>query len=124
VAAEARMDADTTIRSLRDVLINLKTVDAPKTLMLVSQGFHSDIQRDQDINHSVNVDSSLTFQQRRVQADVTVWMQGDVPPIVKGIGVRSLTVVCDLPACCFGKMARKHIKVSKAEPKDFEPDFE
>ena len=46
VAAEARMDADTTIRSLRDVLTNLKSVDAPKTLMLVSQGFHSDAQRD------------------------------------------------------------------------------
>ena len=46
VAAEARMSADMTLRSLRDVLTNLKAVDAPKTLMLVSQGFLSDSQRD------------------------------------------------------------------------------
>ena len=46
VAQEARQDADTTIRNLRDVLTNLKAVDAPKTLMLVSQGFLSDTQRD------------------------------------------------------------------------------
>ena len=32
-------NADTTIRSLRDVLTKLKAVDAPKTLMFVSQGF-------------------------------------------------------------------------------------
>jgi hypothetical protein len=46
VAAEARQDADSTLRSLRDVLTNLRAVDAPKTLMLVSQGFLSDSQRD------------------------------------------------------------------------------
>ena len=46
IAAEARMNADTTIRSLRDVLTNLKAVDAPKTLMLVSQGFFADLQHD------------------------------------------------------------------------------
>jgi VWFA-related protein len=46
VAAEARITADTTVRSLRDVLTNLKTVDAPKTLMLVSQGFLLDTQHD------------------------------------------------------------------------------
>jgi len=46
VAAEARQDADTTMRSLRDVLTNLKAVDAPKTLMLVSQGFLADSQHD------------------------------------------------------------------------------
>jgi VWFA-related protein len=46
IAAEVRMNADTTIRSLRDVLTNLKAVDAPKTLMLVSQGFYADMQRD------------------------------------------------------------------------------
>ena len=46
VASEARQDADSTIRGLRDVLTNLKAVDAPKTLVLVSQGFLSDLQRD------------------------------------------------------------------------------
>jgi len=46
VAAQARQDADSTLRSLRDVLANLRAVDAPKTLMLVSQGFLSDSQRD------------------------------------------------------------------------------
>ena len=46
VAAEARQNADITIRSLRDVLTNLKAVDAPKTLMFVSQGFFADTQRD------------------------------------------------------------------------------
>jgi VWFA-related protein len=46
VAQEARQDADTTMRSLREVLTNLKAVDAPKTLMLVSQGFLPDAQRD------------------------------------------------------------------------------
>ena len=29
-------------RSLRDVLTNLKAIDAPKTLMFVSQGFFTD----------------------------------------------------------------------------------
>jgi VWFA-related protein len=46
IAADARVNSDTTMRSLRDVLTNLKAVDAPKTLMLVSQGFLSDTQRD------------------------------------------------------------------------------
>ena len=46
VAGEARLDSDLTLRSLRDVLTNLKAVDAPKTLLLVSQGFLSDNQRD------------------------------------------------------------------------------
>jgi VWFA-related protein len=46
VAAEARQNADITIRGLRDVLTNLKAVDAPKTLLFVSQGFFSDAQRD------------------------------------------------------------------------------
>jgi VWFA-related protein len=46
VASGARQDADTTMRSLRDVLTNLKAVDAPKTLMLISQGFFADTQHD------------------------------------------------------------------------------
>ena len=46
VAGEARLDSDLTLRSLRDVLTNLRTVDAPKTLLLVSQGFLADNQRD------------------------------------------------------------------------------
>ena len=46
VAQDVRQEADTTIRSLHDVLTNLKAVDAPKTLMLVSQGFFADLQRD------------------------------------------------------------------------------
>ncbi len=46
VAAEARLASDLTLRSLRDVLTNLKAVDAPKTLLLVSQGFLADNQRD------------------------------------------------------------------------------
>jgi len=46
VAGEARLDSDLTLRSLRDVLTNLRAVDAPKTLLLVSQGFLTDNQRD------------------------------------------------------------------------------
>jgi len=46
VAGEARVDSDLTLRSLRDVLTNLRAVDAPKTLLLVSQGFLADNQRD------------------------------------------------------------------------------
>ena len=46
LVSESRQDSDSTIRSLRDVLTNLKTVDAPKTLMLLSQGFFSDARRD------------------------------------------------------------------------------
>ena len=46
VAGEARLDSDLTLRSLRDVLTNLRAVDAPKTLLLVSQGFLADNQRD------------------------------------------------------------------------------
>jgi tetratricopeptide (TPR) repeat protein len=46
VAGEARLDSDLTLRSLRDVLTNLRTVDAPKTLLLVSQGFLADNLRD------------------------------------------------------------------------------
>jgi VWFA-related protein len=46
VAGEARLDSDLTLRSLRDILTNLRTVDAPKTLLLVSQGFLTDNQRD------------------------------------------------------------------------------
>jgi VWFA-related protein len=46
VAAEARQEADSTIRSLREVLVNLRAVDAPKTLLLVSQGFLADFERD------------------------------------------------------------------------------
>jgi VWFA-related protein len=45
-ASEARVESDLTLRSLRDVLTNLKAVDAPKTLLLVSQGFLADNQRD------------------------------------------------------------------------------
>lgn len=45
-AADARVESDLTLRSLRDVLTNLKAVDAPKTLLLVSQGFLADNQRD------------------------------------------------------------------------------
>jgi VWFA-related protein len=46
IAEEAHQSADTTFRSLRDVLTSLKAVDAPKTLMLVSQGFLADTERD------------------------------------------------------------------------------
>ena len=46
LVSEARQDSESTVRSLRDVLTNLRTVDAPKTLMLLSQGFFSDAQRD------------------------------------------------------------------------------
>ena len=46
VAGEARVDSDLTLRGLRDVLTNLRAVDAPKTLLLVSQGFLADNQRD------------------------------------------------------------------------------
>ena len=44
-ATEARVESDLTLRSLRDVLTNLKAVDAPKTLLLVSQGFLADNNR-------------------------------------------------------------------------------
>lgn len=46
LVSESRLDSESTVRGLRDVLTNLKTVDAPKTLMLLSQGFFSDAQRD------------------------------------------------------------------------------
>jgi VWFA-related protein len=46
VASDARQESELTLRSLRDVLTNLKAVDAPKTLMLVSQGFLTDPRSD------------------------------------------------------------------------------
>src|SRR5262245_34770591 len=51
-------------------------------------------------------------------------MQRDVPCIVKGISVSFFVVVCDLPPRCIGKVPHEDVKVSKAESKDLESDFE
>ncbi len=39
LAQEVRLDADSTIASLRDLLAGLARIDAPKTLILISEGF-------------------------------------------------------------------------------------
>jgi VWFA-related protein len=46
VADEARRDTNNTLLSLREVLTSVRAIDAPKTLMLVSQGFVADRDRD------------------------------------------------------------------------------
>jgi VWFA-related protein len=46
VVADVRHDSDLTLSNLREVLISLKQIDAPKTLIFVSQGFFTDRERD------------------------------------------------------------------------------
>src|SRR5262245_21791646 len=51
-------------------------------------------------------------------------MQRDVPSVLKGICMRSFVVVCDLPPSPIGEIPHEDVKVSKAESRDFESDFE
>jgi VWFA-related protein len=46
VVADIRRESDGTLTSLREVLTSLKAIDAPKTLVLISQGFFTDRERD------------------------------------------------------------------------------
>ena len=46
VAADVRRDSDMTLTNLREVLTSLKQIDAPKTMIFVSQGFFTDRERD------------------------------------------------------------------------------
>jgi hypothetical protein len=39
LAQDVALDADQTLRSLRDLFAGLSRIDAPKTLILVSEGF-------------------------------------------------------------------------------------
>jgi VWFA-related protein len=46
VVADTRRDSELTLSNLREVLTSLKQIDAPKTLIFVSQGFFTDRERD------------------------------------------------------------------------------
>src|SRR5262245_33072630 len=46
VAADVRHASETTLANIREVLTSLKAVDAPKTLVFISQGFFADRERD------------------------------------------------------------------------------
>ena len=46
VVAEVRHDSELTLTNLREVMTSLKAIDAPKTVVFVSQGFFTDRERD------------------------------------------------------------------------------
>jgi VWFA-related protein len=46
VASDARHESELTLNNLREVLTSLKQIDAPKTMIFVSQGFFTDRERD------------------------------------------------------------------------------
>ena len=46
IVSDARREAETTLSNLREVLTSLKQIDAPKTMIFVSQGFFTDRERD------------------------------------------------------------------------------
>jgi VWFA-related protein len=46
VVADVRHDSELTLSNLREVLTSLKTIDAPKTLVFLSQGFFTDRERE------------------------------------------------------------------------------
>jgi VWFA-related protein len=46
IVQDTRRESETTLGNLREVLTSLKAIDAPKTLMFVSQGFYTDRERD------------------------------------------------------------------------------
>jgi VWFA-related protein len=54
VVADIRHDSELTLSNLREVLTSLKQIDAPKTLIFVSQGFFTDRERD-DVGRIVEI---------------------------------------------------------------------